>query len=215
MEVNCVFKVDENLLGYRLIVTDCKITDPADRIAFFKGEHWTEKSNDDVRSLEFFNTVVRYFPKDLLRFFPHVPRIEITNCGLKQISRQDLNGLEHLEVLQLVNCNLKTLPDDLFTNMPKLRYIDFRDNPITSASSELVKPLLGRERMWFDLRSFAYSFEDRFVLQYADESSIKTFGNLIDESFSKPSKDENANETLTKNVNEPDSHKITENVEIK
>lgn len=183
MEVHCSFKVDTKIiLGYRLKVTRCNITNPADRIVTFKGEHDEFRSNDDVKALEFFNTIVEYFPKDLSEFFQNLTRLEIINCGLKEISRDDLNGLENLEALGIINCELTTLPDDLFTYTPKLHYIDFSYNSIAFATSKLVKPFLGRF-IHFDLRSYANCFNHLYILRTSETSKIKTFGRLLDETF--------------------------------
>ncbi|GFT88209.1 uncharacterized protein NPIL_637751 [Nephila pilipes] len=41
--------------------------------------------------------------------------------------------------MQFWNNGIDSLPDDLFTNMPKLQYVDFSDNKIT----QITEPVFG------------------------------------------------------------------------
>jgi len=60
---------------------------------------------------------------------------------MKEISMNDLVGLENLTKLQIEFGNLISLPGDLFKNMPHLEYISFNYNRIEFIGKDLLKPL--------------------------------------------------------------------------
>lgn len=76
----------------------------------------------------------------------------IRECGLKQIKREDLNGLENLTCLEITDCKLSTLHDDLFVNMKSLTVVNFRGNQIEFATSKVLEPFIGRKMHLIDLR---------------------------------------------------------------
>lgn len=85
--------------------------------------------------------VVHYLPRNLHKIFPKLERLTINHCGMKNISREDLKGLENLEEIDLSNNELKSLPEDLFRDMKKLKSIYFDDNHIEAMSSNLLQPI--------------------------------------------------------------------------
>ena len=111
----------------------------------FKGLHAEGKSHNDVKLVLFRKSNLNYFPRDLGKHFPNLTDLFIIGSGLKEVTKNDLKGLEGLTCLHIRNCQLTTLPDDLFTEMPNLREVSFCGNKIDFASSELLKPLIGRE----------------------------------------------------------------------
>lgn len=155
MEVSCEFKRTQlpSIYGYGLCVTSVNITQSNTRITSFKGSHEFGKTNGDVTWLHFEDTVVEYFPKGLSEHFPDLIGLQITNCKLKEISRQDLVGLEDLQRLSITNCLLRTLPDDLFVDMTKLDQVDLSWNIIELSSSQFLKPFIDRNIVSFTLKN--------------------------------------------------------------
>lgn len=98
--------------------------------------------NEDVRVLQFQETTVNFIPRGLNLIFPNLDKLKIKNCGLKRITREDLVGLEKLRHLYLDGNELTSLPDDLFIDMPNLKWINFGCNKIEFVSSDLLKPIM-------------------------------------------------------------------------
>lgn len=80
----------------------------------------------------------------------------LTSCTLKEISRNDLNGLEGLNCLIITRCKLTTLPEDLFIDMKLLHYVDLSSNRIEFASSKVFEPFVGKDIKRIDLRKNKY-----------------------------------------------------------
>lgn len=116
-----------------------------------KGHHRPGKNNDDVTRLSFSDLKFQYFPRNPQRIFPSLNCLNINNSDLKEISREDLVGLEKLVCLDLAHNQLKSLPDDLFNNMPHLKYVWLDHNQIQLASSKLIEPLVDNQLILFCL----------------------------------------------------------------
>ena len=166
MEVECEFRwatwgcEHRKIASYTGFVTS--IENPGALRTIFKGVHEDGKTNRDVTGLTLIGKKVEQFPRGIRSFFPFLTRLQIRDCGLKEISRRDLLGLENLKILYLLRNKLKTLPDDLFENMSNLEAIIFRNNEITTMSSKLFKPLNKKILIWADFKhnpSIDYCFK--------------------------------------------------------
>lgn len=146
MEVNCRF--NDTFGRYSCTVLGAEISEAGKVIKSFKGKHLFGKSEVNVKELNF-NTGPKllYFPRELNKYFPNLTYLRFSRCGIKTISKQDLSGLEMLKAFWIDNCRLTSLPDDLLTNMPNLRTVSFSQNHIEFASSNLLKPLIGRNKV--------------------------------------------------------------------
>lgn len=113
--------------------------------SMFRGEHEDGRSNDDVELLSFENTIVHYIPRGLKKVFPRMTILDISYCGLKEVFRTDLVGLETLEQLYITHNDLRTLPNDLLVGMSKLSRISFNNNRLENISSEVLKPIMKNE----------------------------------------------------------------------
>src|SRR5690349_14285385 len=142
MEINCRFQTISwnSKQLYACNVKEASITEKDQVIKEFKGVHKAGKSDKDVRIVWFNKANVNHFPRGLEKHFPNLTHLFIFVCGIKEISRNDLKGLEGLVYLRIENCQLTSLPDDLFTEMPNLRVVLFYGNKIEFASSEFLKP---------------------------------------------------------------------------
>jgi Leucine-rich repeat (LRR) protein len=143
MELKCEFKsvVYEGVEYYTCVVKKASITKAYTKIKNTIGEHLPGKSNQDVESIEFQDTTVRYFPRGLHKIFPALKVLRIDFCGLKSISRDDLIGLEKLEALDLRSNDLEWLPSNLLVRMTNLKRIVFFDSKLERISSKLLEPI--------------------------------------------------------------------------
>jgi BTB/POZ domain/Leucine rich repeat len=156
MEIKCIFETLTLNKGkfncYGCHITEASITKPGTEINAFIGEHEEGKTNNDVTSIWFDNTVVEHVPRSFYKIFPNLKTLEIRNCGLKNITRKDLRGLENLERLTITYNKLRSLPSDLFIEMCKLQRISIRNNNLEFMSSELLTPITGNQLKLLNFR---------------------------------------------------------------
>lgn len=155
MELKCDFMWLPNVSKgsfYTCCISKASITQPGTEISAIIGNHLEEKSNNDVTAINICNTTVHFFPRGLYKIFRNLKALWICKCGLKEISREDLMGLEGLEQL-IVNINeLQSLPSDLLIGMDNLKSISFNQNKLEFMSSKLFEPIAGKELVYADFR---------------------------------------------------------------
>jgi BTB/POZ domain/Leucine rich repeat len=78
--------------------------------------------------------------------------LHINNCGLKEISREDLVGLENLQKLFLHRNLLTSLPSDLLIGMKNLQDIGVARNKLEFFSGKLLEPIAENELELVDLQ---------------------------------------------------------------
>lgn len=105
-----------------------------------------------IKYLYFEDSTVNYIPSGLHKFFPQLYELNVDSSGLKEISSDDLFGLNNLEYLWLLDNDLKSLPDDLFVHTKNLRAMTVRGNKLEHLSWHLFDPLTFENisRMDFD-----------------------------------------------------------------
>lgn len=184
MEFLCWFFSQKN--SYACLVFEANITEKDHEIKRIKGIHKEGKSDKDVELVWFVNTKVNYFPRGLQNHFPNLNHLTIYSSGIKEISKNDFKGLEELVTLQIENSQLTSLPDDLFTEMANLEIVSFLENQIELTSSELLKPLLGREDVEVDLRDNKNIDACYWPRKFGSLGSLEELIKLIDEKCIKP-----------------------------
>lgn len=146
MEIECQFRnvTWDGTSKYTCCVTSATITKPDTPIAAFKGQHHSGKSNKNVAGIWFKDTLVEFMPKGLAIIFPSLTNLDIVNCQLKQLTMEDLGGLDKLEVLLIRSNKLQSVPTNLFLNMPKLRVVNFCHNLLERFEPETVAAIAGQ-----------------------------------------------------------------------
>lgn len=122
---------------YTCSVTSAEIIQPITAVESFNGLHTLGYTNNEVQCLKFYNNAVNYFPRGLPAIFPNLIYLNIGMCGLKEIRREDLIGLEKLKCLILSGNSLTTLPDNLLVGMKSLEIVDFSCNQIEFMSPKI------------------------------------------------------------------------------
>ena len=143
MEFECEY-YNKNLssgMKYCCRVIKVTIIQPGARDATFKGTHEAGKTNINVKSLWITGKQVEYFPRGLSSIYPTLTNVQVSNCGLKNISRKDFEGLSNLKSLNLRNNELRSLPNDLFVETPNLCRICLQGNKIKRLRSKILDPL--------------------------------------------------------------------------
>lgn len=107
----------------------------------FRGTHWYEKKDADVKHLLIENHAVAYIPRNIPACFSELTHLEIKNSGLEEITSRDFLHLGKLVYLNLSGNKLKVLPENLFENLPNMRHINFDNNQLSSLSSRMLEPI--------------------------------------------------------------------------
>lgn len=140
MKVQCEYIFDN--YTYKCIVT-CYESYGDTKITSFDGEHEDKKTNKDVTIIFFEGCVMTSFPRNLASdFFPNLAVIQLSDCELKKITREDLRHYPNLIYLGIIDCFLETLPANLFDYTPKVEFIDFSMNKIKYISPMIFDPLI-------------------------------------------------------------------------
>lgn len=144
MEIECAFDYCDWTIRttksvYFCEVTSCNITSRG--LVTFKGVHKPQKNDESVKAVWFENTTCTYIPKNLKQHFPNLAHLTIDHCELKEISVEDMVGLENLRGFDLINNHITTLPVDLFKNMKKLQEVNFSYNLIEKFDAKILEPI--------------------------------------------------------------------------
>lgn len=145
MEIKCEFTYDQpegcefDFFGkYICLVSSASISGKSTKVKAFKGKHVEGRSDNDVDGIIFQNTQVNYIPRGLHSIFRRMTFLCVTHCGLKELKREDLRGLEKLKVLVIASNQFKSLPDNVFAKMSELEMVSFKDVRVTNNSRLLA-----------------------------------------------------------------------------
>lgn len=123
------------------------------------------------------NTAAEYFPRGLNKKFPNLKALMLKNSGLKEISMQDLIGVEKLETLLFLSEKLESLPDNLLTHMRKLSRITFYGNELEFVSSTLLAPIINNEIK--RIRFYTPKIKAGYGPDYYEPNKVETLQELI------------------------------------
>lgn len=155
MEITCSYTfMDWTGIGnlYTCVASRVKIDEPNIEIKAFNGSHLPGKSPIDVEAISFAHTTVKYFPRGLYLFYPRLIALTVNDCGLQNISKEDLFGLENLRAFYLSFNILQALPTNLLTNMINLRRVSFCHNKLTTLSPKVLDPIAKNDLTYVNFR---------------------------------------------------------------
>jgi len=123
-----------NILGN---IYDCSVenyprivTHESALITRINGQHKSPRSSDDVVGFQAVNKVIRYFPRDLEKFFQNIRAIYIGSSQLGQIHQSDLKPLINLTYFYLWSNNIDVIEEGLFDFNPHLQLLGLDENKI-------------------------------------------------------------------------------------
>jgi hypothetical protein len=96
------------------------------------GDHFLEKSNDDVKAVDFSGQKTYHLVQELLSFFPNMEELYVFRSDLKHLSRSDFGGYTKLITMSLSRNHLSTLPYDTFEDLTNMEYFSLSFNQLTS-----------------------------------------------------------------------------------
>lgn len=186
MEVKCNFDIHEDNYRswnhpYTCAVLEITKTGLGKEIVF-EGLHESGKTKEDTEWLYVEGKAIPFVPVKLIETFPKMKFLSLRRCGIEKVTREDFKGLEHLEHLSMGDNILTSLPEDLFANMTKLRWVYFNNNKIEKMSSKMLLPvrksleyvgLMNNARIneYFDMEEEEYADFEK-LLQKIDEKCL-------------------------------------------
>lgn len=114
--IECEYEFSD-YFGYFCKVQNAQlITSEFDRdITGIKGKHNETQGDDKVVGFAAYDSVIKFFPKHLTKFFRNLANIRITNSSLEDITKEDLRQFgDKLNIFGLTNNPLTTIENDLF-----------------------------------------------------------------------------------------------------
>ena len=151
MELKCTFGNNRSGI-YTCCITEAVINHPAIEVSAFVGVHAAGKTNDDVKYLYFRKSVVYFIPRGIAKTFPNLESLIMPSCGLKNVKRWNLIGMDNLKYINLSSNNLNALPANLFRDMKKLKWVALGGNNIKYASSKLPQETENKTFEWIKAR---------------------------------------------------------------
>lgn len=111
-------------------------------------------------------------PELLSNFFPCLELLNLNDCGLTEVTKDDFKGLNQMRVLNLSNNLLTTLHGNLFEHVPKLRHIWLCNNKLSSIGQELLNPLE-------NLKYADFSLNININALYSDNAALRSLPNWV------------------------------------
>lgn len=147
--------------GFSLIVKDCSSKELSE---MFEKKF---KDHDKLVELSIRNSKLLRCPELLSNFFPCLELLSLSDCGLKEVTKDDFKGLNQMRVLNLSNNLLTTLHGNLFEYIPKLTHIWLRGNKLSSIGKELLNPLE-------NLKYADFSLNINIHALYSDNAALRS-----------------------------------------
>jgi hypothetical protein len=94
----------------------------------FSGEHLPNRTNLDVRRIEFYKCLMDTMPANLFDTFPNLEVVLAEGVGMKWLEVGTLNNCDHLRELILIQNLFERLENGIFANCKNILRLDFTWN---------------------------------------------------------------------------------------
>lgn len=134
IQIECEYK-DSDFYPVIESVFECQTT----KVAYLDKEFLTLASGNlpparsfiEIRLVNVENTLnLTYIPQGILNYFPNVTALRLHNTGLEHLVAHQLRQYKNLEWLSLSNNKIIRVPEDFFSVVPKILYLNFNSNSI-------------------------------------------------------------------------------------
>lgn len=152
LDITCSFKkVNWKFIRehYQCQVAGLKVITAGETVDNVVGDHHTDRSHDDVKSISIDGQVCHFLPGMLDKFFANIEGLQVMSSALKAITQDDLKQFPNLKVLNLYKNELSSVPADLFEHTPRIKWINFNDNQIRFIGAQIFD-LVELEEIRFD-----------------------------------------------------------------
>lgn len=143
LKINCEYKVHCGFCKDVATCYTCFVSTeyiPEDKTVLkFEGvfpQSWTKST---ITCLAFTGSIIPKIPYGLVSHFENTVRLNLNNCQLESICKEDLRGLQRLQTLRLSKNNLEFIAGNLFKYTPALTRLDLANNKIKFIGEELLE----------------------------------------------------------------------------
>lgn len=109
--------------------------------------HLSGRGNSQVQGLLIENQPMTYVPGNIHYFFMNLEALNIYNCGVNYLRREDINNLPRLRQLYLYYNNIHELGNNLFEGNPSMKHMSFTSNPIKHIAHNVFDYLYSLETL--------------------------------------------------------------------
>lgn len=180
--IDCEFKnIDWQSVGefytcYPKVLKIEKVNDR--RITKAIGDYHYNRTRDDVKGLVIYDQTIRFFPQNILTFFPNIIAVWVHNSSLHQLDQNDLRPYgKNLELLAISKNELESLNENLFVHNANLKYIDLRDNRIKYVYDNVFDSL--KDLKYINMRNNVCYNEEEFSSDDRDHT-LEIIGKIKD-----------------------------------
>ncbi|KAG5670678.1 hypothetical protein PVAND_000926 [Polypedilum vanderplanki] len=101
----------------------------------FRGVQKYEMTNNDVMGINFIRCTMTRVPKGLIKIFPNAKFLQLWDCKLKSVEREDLKEFSKFTDLTIVFNEIPFIPGDLLADMKDLIGVWLHDN-----KTQIIEP---------------------------------------------------------------------------
>lgn len=144
LDIDCFYTEDTMWAFYTMYSCDAKVDNilTSTVVARVSSGHLEGRGNTDVRGFSISERMsVKFIPKGLAKFFPNIEALEVDHSDLEFLTEDDFEGLSSLTLLNMGYNKVTTIPSNFFAHTPKVRFISFSQNPLTTIAPKVFEPL--------------------------------------------------------------------------
>lgn len=132
LSFQCEFKISEDTYAGKIYACyadgNGKIWDlKSPEITYINGTHLAGKTDECVKEFVIHHSKVKYFPKNILSFFPNCESISIYPSEISKLSSADLEPYPNLKSIY-IKSKIISIPGDLFKFNQNLVFVGFENN---------------------------------------------------------------------------------------
>ena len=128
-------------------------------VSSVSGDHILNRTNADVKAVEFSGQKTYYIIQNLVDFFPHMEELYVFRSDLKKLSRSDFTNYKNFKAVSLSRNHLSTVPYETFEDLINLEYFSLSFNQLTSIPNLKTLPQL-QELYLFENSIESFSKDD-------------------------------------------------------
>lgn len=140
MVFDCEYKLSKifnRVLHYKCTANNFKNEIEGAKLVNTIGYHKDSLTNENVDVLMIENMTCHYLPDDMGMHFPNLNHIDVTNTGLKVLTKNNMKMFPHLKYLYIRRNPIKHLLSNLFQHNQELQFINFSDNKIKIINADV------------------------------------------------------------------------------
>lgn len=176
--MECEFKNEETNWGvvYSCVAKNLR-TDLNDRtVTEIKGQHLSDKTNDDVKKFYSFKQSCPYLPLNLSSFFKNLDIYYVKNSNLQHVLTGDLDGFTTIRIFDMSHNPIESIKGDLFKGQTSIEIVAFYECHLKIIDPTVLDPLINLKEGHFDYnpcinyRSKSSAYLEEFEIEASFET---------------------------------------------